>query len=146
MPEAYAGLLHIVKRPNVCIVRKSASADYGGMGSTRHKVEVGRRLRIAIEAVAPSLAEVCRELDISPSKLGNWLRGDNYPEMPWIIRFCDRYGVTTDWIFRGVVSGASSDVAAALWKAGQGSGVELRGEDPPAFEVPPQRSEKVRKK
>jgi transcriptional regulator with XRE-family HTH domain len=87
--------------------------------SVAHKVACGRRLRIAIEAKGLSQAQVCRELKESTTKLGNWLRGDNYPE-PWFLtRFCDRYGVTTDWIYRGVVSGASESVAAALWKAEQ---------------------------
>lgn len=124
MSEAYAENLHPVKPQNFCIARKPACPEYPGMGNTRHKVEVGRRLRIAIEAIGASQADVARELDVNPSKLGNWLRGENYPDEWFITRFCDRYGVTTDWIYRGLVSESASGVASALWKAVQ----ELKGE------------------
>lgn len=101
------------------------------MSNALHKAEVAARLRVAIEAVAGSQIKVCRELHISPSKLGNWLRGENYPD-PWFIkRFCDRYGVTSDWIYRGVASGAASDVAGALWRVAQASeGAELAVDRP----------------
>jgi len=101
----------------VCIVKPAPIQDNGLMTSLAHKIAVGRRLRIAIEAKGLTQAQVCRELNESTTKLGNWLRGDNYPE-PWFVaRFCTRYGITTDWIYRGIVSGASEDVAGALWKA-----------------------------
>lgn len=87
------------------------------MSAHEYKIEVGCRLRMAIEALNLSYAQVARELDESPSKLGNWMRGTNFPD-PWFVRrFCDRYGVTTDWLYRGQVPGVASDVAAALWRA-----------------------------
>lgn len=91
------------------------------MGNAIHKSAVGRRLRVAIEALGLSQAAVCREFGESPPKLGNWLRGDNYPDEWFIARFCDRYGITTDWIYRGMVAGVASDVAGAIWKAEQAS-------------------------
>lgn len=121
MPQAYAGILHVVKRRNVCIARKPAWPENPAMGNTRHKIEVGRRLRIAIEALEISQADVARELSVTPSKLGNWLRGENYPDEWFISRFCDRYGITTDWIYRGVVSESASGRASALWKAARAS-------------------------
>lgn len=119
MSTVYADNLHSVNRTKVFIADILHVADTRGMSCARYKVEVGDRLRIAIQALGLSQAEVSRELSVSPSKLGNWLRGANYPDQWFIKRFCDRYGVTTDWIYRGVVSGAASDVAAALWKATQ---------------------------
>jgi transcriptional regulator with XRE-family HTH domain len=86
------------------------------MSETVHKIQVGRRLRAAIEALGLSQTDVANLLDTAPSKLGNWLRGDNYPSEWFIKRFCDRYGVTTDWIYRGIVTGMPSLLADRLWK------------------------------
>jgi transcriptional regulator with XRE-family HTH domain len=89
------------------------------VSETLHKLEVGRRLRAAIEALGLTQAGVASTLNTAPSKLGNWLRGDNYPAAWFVKRFCDRYGITTDWIYRGIVSGIDSDLADKLWRSEQ---------------------------
>ena len=107
----------------VCIVAETIVRQTAGMDAATHKVKVGERLRIAIEAIGASQAAVCRQLKVQPSKLGNWLRGENYPDPYFIQRFCDRYGVTADWIYRGVASGVAGSLGDALWTRGQASGV-----------------------
>lgn len=87
-----------------------------------HKALVGSRLRLAIEALGLKQNAVASFLEISPSKLGNWLRGDNYPEWVTLIRFCDRYGVTMDYLLRGqvwAVAGPLGDALSRLEKASQ---------------------------
>lgn len=111
-------MLHAVKRPIVCIAGKLHPGENPGMSKTAHMVEVGVRLRMAIEALGLSQAAVARAFDgVTAPKLGNWLRGDHYPDEYFVKQFCDRYGITADWIYRGVVSGVSGDAADALWKA-----------------------------
>lgn len=100
-----------------CIAKNIAGPENGLVSNSIHKAAVGQRLRVAIEALGLTQAAVCRELGESTTKLGNWLRGADYPNEWFIARFCDRYGVTADWIYRGVISGAAEDVAAAIWKA-----------------------------
>lgn len=102
-----------------CIAKNLHRSDHGAMSNAAHKVAVGRRLRIAIEALGLTQVKVGKELKVSPPKLGNWLRGDNYPDEWFVARFCDRYGITADWIYRGTVSGVSADVADEIWKAEQ---------------------------
>jgi transcriptional regulator with XRE-family HTH domain len=87
------------------------------MSDKLHKARVGQRLRAAIEALNLTQTEVARCLATTPSKLGNWLRGDNYPSAWFVTQFCDRYGITTDWIYRGIVSGVDAGLADALWKS-----------------------------
>lgn len=87
------------------------------MSDASHKAQVGRRLRAAIEAVNITQSAVARGLGTTPSKLGNWLRGDNYPSAWFVTQFCERYGVTTDWIYRGVVAGMATGLADTLWKS-----------------------------
>lgn len=121
MGTEYAVFLHTVNTQNVCMAGGLHRSDNAGMPANQYKRDVGARLRLAIEALDLSFAEVARELDESPSKLGNWMRGTNFPD-PWFVRrFCDRYGLTTDWLYRGQVSGVASDVAAALWRAKEAS-------------------------
>ena len=92
-----------------------------------HKAQVGRRLRAAIEALGITQTEVGRALGVAPSKLGNWLRGDNYPT-PWFVkRFCDRYGMTTEWIYRGIVTGLPSELGKRALGIGTGSGAGRDG-------------------
>lgn len=90
------------------------------MAATWHKRKVGSRLRIAIEAVDKRPAEIARLFDVSPSKLGNWMRGDDYPSEWFVVRFCDRFNISMDYLYRGRVSTAMDrPLADALWAAEQ---------------------------
>jgi transcriptional regulator with XRE-family HTH domain len=92
------------------------------MDAATHKVQVGQRLRLAIEALNLKQVEVAAAFTVSPPKLGNWLRGDDYPNEWFIFRFCERYSVTTDWLYRGRVSvGMAKPLADSLWEAEQAS-------------------------
>jgi transcriptional regulator with XRE-family HTH domain len=83
---------------------------------TIHRAQVGRRLRAAIDILGLTQTDVAKTLGASPSKLGNWIRGDNYPSEWFVKQFCDRYGITTDWLYRGLVFGMDANLADALWK------------------------------
>jgi transcriptional regulator with XRE-family HTH domain len=56
-------------------------------------------------------AEIARSINVSTNKLGNWKRGDNYPDPHIVPRLCDRYGATMDWIFRGLLYGMPTELA-----------------------------------
>ena len=87
------------------------------MESSEHKIVVGKRLRLTIEALGLRQIDVARQFDISPPKIGNWLRGVNYPETLALVRFCDRYDLTMDWFLRGKVTGVAGPLADTLWAA-----------------------------
>ena len=84
------------------------------MTPRQHKMNVGDRLRTSIEALNLSQAEVARAFGVSPSNLGNWLRGDAYPNPLFVKQFCDRYGVNADYLYRGEVSALPVKLADAL--------------------------------
>lgn len=107
-----------------------------GMNAATHKIWVGRRLRIAIDTLGLPYADVSRAFGVSQPKLGNWMRGDDYPH-PWFVKqFCDRHNITADWLYRGSVSAAlARTVADALWAEGQASGVGMEEETPPALAI-----------
>ena len=75
---------------------------------------VGLRLRQVIEALGISQADAARKMGISASHLGNWLRGENYPN-PWRLKpFLDRYSVAADWIYRGHLGSMRDTLGDAL--------------------------------
>lgn len=80
-------------------------------------MNVGDRLRTSIEALDLSQAEVARAFGVSPSNLGNWLRGDAYPNPLFVKQFCDRYGINADYLYRGEVSALPVKLADALLEA-----------------------------
>lgn len=117
----YAGNLHSRKRKmqrrNLHIVQRRCMPRFG-MAATWHKRKVGARLRLAIEAVNKRPADIARQFSVSPSKLGNWMRGDDYPSEWFVVQFCDRFNVSMDYLYRGLVSTAMADpLADALWAA-----------------------------
>jgi transcriptional regulator with XRE-family HTH domain len=87
------------------------------VSNSTHRRQTGSRLGVAIEALGKTQAEVCRTLGVSPSKLGNWIRGDYYPDPYFVAQFCDRYGITADWIYRNQAGAVAGDVGDALWVA-----------------------------
>lgn len=85
-------------------------------GRKMHKIQVGQRLRIAIEALGLRQVEVARSLGVTPSKLNNWLRGDNYPPHMFIVRLRQRYNITSDWLLSGEIAGLPGPLADDLWR------------------------------
>lgn len=110
------------------------NADYPAMGSSEHRRQVGNRLLLAMEAVGAKPADVGRLLGISVQKIGNWTRGDNYPDEYLLTVFCDRYGVTMDYLYRGVLRGLDGTLADGLASARAASGQALMAAAPPARE------------
>jgi len=40
--------------------------------------------------------------------------GENLPNIYDMIRLCDRYGLTLEWIYRGDMSGVRNDLASKI--------------------------------
>ena len=75
---------------------------------------IGLRLlssRLVLKLSQTSMAE---KLFVQPNSLCHWERGRNYPDRLAIIRLADNYGLTTDWIYRGVTIGIEADIALRL--------------------------------
>jgi len=84
-----------------------------------HRAEVGRRLGVTIAALGLKQKEMVENfsyLGVTTSKLANWLRGEYYPNEWFLVNFCERYGITTDWLLLGRPNDIRQDVADALWK------------------------------
>lgn len=93
------------------------------MAATWHKRKVGSRLRLMIEAAGQRPVDITRRFPgVTAPKLGNWMRGDDYPSEWFVVQFCDRFNLSMDYLYRGRVS-VSMDptLADALWAAEQAS-------------------------
>lgn len=94
-----AGFLPMAKRPR----------------SGQHVAFVAQQFERAMESLGLTQAEVARTLGVSASLLGNWKRGDNYPDAFLMTVFCERYRVTMDYLYRGVISPALDEALADGW-------------------------------
>lgn len=110
------------------------------MDASVHKVQVGDRLRVAIEALGVTQIEVARSIGISGSRLHNWIRGVHYPDPLEIVKLAQRWNITADWLLRGEIAGTVSPLADALWKSVSAS------EEGPKAAAPPATGTRVRKR
>lgn len=89
-----------------------------------HKQSVAANLRVIIAVIGGKQNEIARRIGSTPSKLGNWMRGDNYPD-PWsMYLLCEFYGVTMDWIYRGKTYGLPVELVDGLKAKGEASPAE----------------------
>ena len=102
--------------------------------NAEHLASVAQNLERAMEALGLTKSELARSMDITLQKLGNWMRGDNYPDPYKLTLFCERFGVTMDFIYRGKISGLQKDVADGLAKAEQASPAASRVRKPRVLE------------
>lgn len=106
------------------------------MAKSLHKLQVAENLAMVVavgaEAKGKSQADFARSVDVSPSKLGNWLRGDNYPDPYTMVKVCDLYGVSMEWIYRRRLFGLDESVAAGLREAAKAFSGEAADGDNPA--------------
>jgi len=63
--------------------------------------QVGRHLRMLRTAMGQSQQEWAYALLITPQMLNKWEKGTRQPNIDVLIRICDSYGCTLDFIFRG---------------------------------------------
>ena len=78
------------------------------------KEEVGSRVRLLREALGIRQGVFAARIGVAPNLLANVEAGGNYPNPKLAATICSEFGVTMDWLFRGVRAGVSSDVAQRI--------------------------------
>lgn len=78
------------------------------------KKQIGGRLRQARSIVCDSASQCARSLGIPPNTWLNYEAGERYPDPYHVVRFCDTYGLTTDFIYRGRLRGVAPEVMVRL--------------------------------
>jgi transcriptional regulator with XRE-family HTH domain len=76
---------------------------------------IAERLRMTREALGiKKQKEFAERADISPNTYNQWEKGRVYPDLQYVIRLRDEYGLTLDWIYLGDPSGLPYRIARLL--------------------------------
>lgn len=76
--------------------------------------DVSERLRQLRAALGISQAQLCRRSGIEPNAWNNYEKGRNRISIDHALKVKRTFGVTTDWIYQGDLSGVRSDVAEKI--------------------------------
>lgn len=85
--------------------RRTVGRSSARMKDARRELQyqIGRRLRLTIEEIMSregiTKTEVARRTQTTLGHMNNWIRGDNFPDPLFVVRLCDQFGVTADWIY-----------------------------------------------
>ena len=75
---------------------------------------VGRRLAETRRALQLSQEQAAKVAGVTRSAWKNWENGLRFPDSPAMIRFCNEFSVTMDWIYRGNMTGLPNSLIAKL--------------------------------
>jgi hypothetical protein len=78
------------------------------------KADVARRLKAARSIVFDSGNKCADVLEVPHNTWNHYEKGDRYPDPYHLVRFCDKTGFTTDFIYRGHFRGIAEDVQIRL--------------------------------
>lgn len=78
------------------------------------KNEAGHRLAKAERATGLTARAICDAINCQENTWSQWKSGKSPPELLAMIRFCDKYGMTLDWIYRGVPWGLTAAIAQRI--------------------------------
>lgn len=76
-----------------------------GRADTAKYKPIGIRLaatRLALGLARP--VQICRATGVKPNTYSQWEAGTRRPNLDDMLRLCDRYSVTLDWIYRGNIA------------------------------------------
>lgn len=75
---------------------------------------LGERLEATRLALGLKHIEMARVAEVSAQRWSNYVRGERPIDIEPASRLCDRYHLTLDWIYRGVIVGLPHGLAARL--------------------------------
>jgi len=75
---------------------------------------IGRRLAAARVALEKTQAEISRALGCKPNTWSVYESGDRMPDPETMALFADKFGITTDWVYRGYRGSLPADIARRI--------------------------------
>lgn len=75
---------------------------------------IGKRVALAREALGMDQTEFARGVGKRQSACSGWETGLRPPGLPIAHKLCDRYGLTLDYIYRGITAGLAGDLEDRL--------------------------------
>ena len=100
------------------VIRPKAFARTGAVTPTRNPIInqalIGHRLRIAETALQKNPTAVIKDCNLGKSTYSQWRNGKRVPQLDLAIRYCDRYGLTLDWLYLNRYEGLPTNLAELL--------------------------------
>lgn len=93
---------------------------------TQFYEDLAWRLRLAMEALAVPKGDIAKEIGVSQSRLSNWITNQNKPDWFSVARFCQRYGVSADWLLLGDEAGLRKSMVESLASVAGGMGLRTK--------------------
>lgn len=75
---------------------------------------IGERLSMVVAIVGVSQSAIGREIGVDQSTVTKWLKGQRVPSVYQMALFCETYGCSLDFIYRGSLVGVRQDLAVRL--------------------------------
>ena len=103
----WVGLSHsaMSKRPKV-------AAD--DLLATQFTTSAGKRMQMIATVANLSQSEIARAVRVDQSTVNKWFAGTRLPSVYQMALFCEEYGASLDFIYRGSLSGVRIDLAVRL--------------------------------
>ncbi len=79
--------------------------------SNQDAMEVAKRLKYAREALKITQDNMATSINVGRSTYSNWEYGMRLPDPLKIAKLTDMYGITLNWIYRGVLNDTPRDLA-----------------------------------
>jgi transcriptional regulator with XRE-family HTH domain len=102
-----------------------------GTSATQHKLEVGTRLKLIIQASGLSVTDWAKKYGRKKQNVTEWVKGRSYPDIEVLIRVCENEALTLDWFFRNIEAGISKAWADRLSQPKPASQAVSRELEPP---------------
>lgn len=81
---------------------------------TEHRELIGQHVMMVREAEGLRPRDFCRRLGMTPQALWNIETGRAYPSPLMMIKLCAEFGVTMDFLYRGIKAGLPASLAQRL--------------------------------
>lgn len=97
--------------------------------------EIGRRLKATRQALGLRARDIHRATGIGESAWSQYENGRRFPDLLQILPFTDRFGISLDWIYRGIVTAMpfelAQNVLERLEATASDTDLSDRAEEPP---------------
>lgn len=96
-----------------------------------HTQEVARRLWVTRLALKLTPARLCENTGISPQSWHNAQKGKARIGVDQAIKLCSEFGLTLDWIYRGVRHGLPEGILEEVARLDRMTLADLKKQEPP---------------
>jgi transcriptional regulator with XRE-family HTH domain len=81
------------------------------------RIEIGRRLKATRQALGLRTRDVHRATGIAESTWSQYENGRRFPDLLQILPFAERFGISLDWIYRGIITAVPYEIAQRVLDA-----------------------------